>query len=299
MAEGSIFIVESGWFLNISHSDATVTTLDIVSHNSNSQRFGITILGLHSRQVIILLFVIVPFLIFSVNIQPVHAVPESHMLPVPYHAQSEALATPNNNYYCSPTSVQMVLQYISGKIVSQITLASELDIKPSCGGLCDSSMLKTLFTSRGYNLVSIDNSNLETLKELNSQGHATIINLHFDASHEIGHYVVMVGYDEKGIYVNDPWPTTWRQPNDRSSGPDAFISNSVLTDLWSRYNQWTLRVPYQAFSTVSTQSNITGIYLYSIAGVLVAVLVFIFIRKRRAAVPPPLPPPPPPEQPTQ
>ena len=171
--------------------------------------------------------------------------------------------TPPDDNYCGPASVQMALQYISGQTISQASLATELKTALPTQGGTPLRMMRIPFINRGYDLVGIDRSNLDTLKELNSKGYVLIIAMSFDASSmqprdtsdtSQGHYVVVVGYDQAGIYVNDPWPSNWSEPLARKSGPNAFISNTLFAILWSRYDRWMIRIPYPAHASTSVTS---------------------------------------------
>jgi hypothetical protein len=174
------------------------------------------------------------------------------MLLVPYHSQGES-SSRDDDVYCGPSSAQMVLQYISGKYVSQLTLAQELGTDYDSGTY--HNRLYRVFTNRNYTQVSAQNRDLDTLKQLNSEGYASIIIIYYDGSHKTGRYVVVVGYNETGIFVNDPWPLNWHQSADRKSGPGTFISNSLLADLWSRDNDWVLIIPYPASVSSSVQQQ--------------------------------------------
>jgi hypothetical protein len=145
----------------------------------------------------------------------------------------------------------MVIEYISGEKVPQAELAREMETGPACGGTCLDNM-SLPFLNRGYTQVSDlqsgYNTTLDELKELNSQGYLSIINIHFDTNHAYGHYIVFVGYNATGVIVHDPEPISSNQPVSRRTGPNAFISNQLLADLWSRHDQWALKVRYTYMS---------------------------------------------------
>jgi len=176
------------------------------------------------------------------------------MLDVPYHAQEEDL-------YCGPASVRMVIEYISGKLTSLHALAMEM----GTGKGTHHSRMGIPFWSLGYEYVSEDRITLDELKELNSQGYASIIAIWFDTNHKNGYYVVVIGYDQNGAYVNDPWGTFRSQPVSRRTGKDAVISYTPLVDLWTESAQWVLRIPYLWYaapppsSTYSIPISVAGI----------------------------------------
>jgi len=200
-----------------------------------------------------------------------NAIPASNSIKVPYHAQE--LDT-----YCAPACVTMVIRYISGETVSTDVLAGEM--RTDINGT-DPSVVHLPFDNRGFNLVGETHATLEELKEQNSRGYASIASVWFDKNHKLGHYVVVVGYNTTGIFVNDPWPTEWVQPEGRTSGENAFIPNSLFADLWSVTYQWVLEVSYpphnQSQPTVSYLNQLVTVILF--LGVIVSVM--LIARRRR------------------
>jgi len=55
--------------------------------------------------------------------QAAFAIPSTNMIDVPYHAQEKT-------YYCGPASVQMTIEYLSGDIIPQQVLATEMKTDP-------------------------------------------------------------------------------------------------------------------------------------------------------------------------
>jgi hypothetical protein len=56
---------------------------------------------------------------------------------------------------------------------------------------------------------------------------------------------VVTGYNQTGIFVNDPRPPWGKgQPSDRRTGMNAFISEDLLANLWIPKNNWLLKIPY-------------------------------------------------------
>jgi ABC-type bacteriocin/lantibiotic exporter with double-glycine peptidase domain len=183
--------------------------------------------------VFLMIMLTVPFL-YSPQ---VYALPESNMLAVPYHTQE-------TDYYCGPTSVQMVLEYITGEVTAQGVLAEEMGTSAAKKGT-DTNMMPIPFRNREYASSERRKASLNDLKELNAKGYATIMNIHFDTDHKSGHYVVVVGYNETGIFMNDPWPTRWKQPVSRRTGSSTYLSYSLVIDLWMRREYWMIEIPYK------------------------------------------------------
>jgi len=138
----------------------------------------------------------------------------------------------------------MGIEYVSGDVIPQGTLATEMKTDP-VKGVTYTNMMHVSFVNRRYASVR-ERRYVATdeLKTQNSLGFISILLIWFDTDHKSGHYVVVVGYNTTGIFVNDPWPTYWGQPRSRKTGKNAFISDSLLADLWTNYNQWVLEIAY-------------------------------------------------------
>lgn len=160
----------------------------------------------------------------------------SFIIEVPYHDQQ-------TSYYCGPAAIQMVLEYSNGMYLSQDMLGDEVNVDP-IEGVTYTSMMDDPFRARMDFRVSSGHSTLAQLKQKITQGYASIMLIWFDQRHESGHYVVAVGYNETGVFINDPWPDNWMLPEGRETGPFAYLSNEELKDLWSKYRQWSMIVPF-------------------------------------------------------
>ena len=160
----------------------------------------------------------------------------SYILEVPYHDQQ-------TDYYCGPAAVQMVMEYSNGVYMTQDQLGDELHTDPIEGVTFTYAMTEP-FQARKISKVSSGPTTLAQLKQRINNGYAPILLIWFDKNHETGHYVVAVGYNETGVFVNDPWPEEWGSPEGRETGSYVYITNGELQDLWSNYYQWSMTVPF-------------------------------------------------------
>jgi hypothetical protein len=196
------------------------------------------ILNDRNRTKKILPFLMIIFLsisCISINPIPVSSIPEEIILNVPYHQQ-------DNNYYCGPACVEMALEYLTGDVIPQDTLAAQLQTDPEALVTWTNHM-PTPFINFGYpDTQGYQYSSREELNTRSSEGLLSIILIWFDTNHRYGHYVVVIGYNATGIFVHDPWPIDWGQPQTRRTGQNAYISNALLSDLWTNYYRWILKV---------------------------------------------------------
>lgn len=178
-------------------------------------------------------------LISTLASYPTKEISSSNFISVTYSAQKKS-------YYCGPAAVQMALSYLLDSFPSQDELATEMQTDAKAGVTYTNKMRKA-FDNRGFTQVYEDDSNLDELKILNSNGYLIIILIYFDITHEYQHYVLVIGYDSKAIYVHDPWPTSWRQPQGRTTGANVSVSEELLNDLWScQPSNWGLVIPYSS-----------------------------------------------------
>ncbi len=160
----------------------------------------------------------------------------SYILVVPYHDQQ-------TSYYCGPAAVQMVMEYSNGMLLSQDQLGEELNTDP-IEGVTYTYDMGDPFEARSISRVNSGRTTLTSLKQKINNGYAPILLIWFDETHDAGHYVVAVGYNETGVFINDPWPSDWNQPVGRETGSYVYLSNEELRDLWSSYYQWSMTVPF-------------------------------------------------------
>jgi hypothetical protein len=222
------------------HGSASVPSVAV-------HRFGGS--GFFRRHFTIALLVLIVSTISVLGCQQAYAIPSSNMLQVPYHPQE-------TDYYCGVASVQMAIHYISGDVIPQDTLAKELKTVPKEGTW--TYMMHKPFDLRRYPAVHQAHATLDELKNQNSRGYVSVIVIWADTDHKYTHYVVVIGYNATGIFVNDPWPSNWGQPVSRRTGEKAFISNKLLSNLWAYLDEWVFEIPYESRIYVFTLS-VTGV----------------------------------------
>ena len=168
---------------------------------------------------------------------PTKGISSSNFISVTYFAQK-------TRYYCGPAAVQMAFSNLLDTFPSQDELATEMETDVQAGVTYTDKMRKA-FDNRGFTQVYEDELNLDELKTLNSNGYLVIILIYFDSTHNYQHYVLVIGYDSNAIYVHDPWPTSFGQPQGRTTGANVSISEELLSDLWScQPSNWGLVIPY-------------------------------------------------------
>ncbi len=144
-------------------------------------------------------------------------------------------------YFCGQASVQMILYAVQGIPVSQYSLEKEMGFIEGAGTR-NINMMKP-FEKRGIQVLNSGPfSNLEYLRKGVDNGQYSIINIRFDVDSSSSHYVVVVGYNASGFFLNDPWPEEWKEPVGRHSGENVYVSNELLDRLWGFRLNWVLSV---------------------------------------------------------
>ena len=161
---------------------------------------------------------------------------QSLILDVPYHDQQ-------TSYFCGPASVKMVLDYTQNLEISQDTLSYEL-LTDENEGVTYTELMDEPFIHRDLTQIKNGRLSLNQLKKQMTFGYAPILLIWFDDNQEKGHYIVAVGYNETGVFVNDPWPSYWGEPDGRETGPFVYLSNEKLLDLWSIRRNWAMTVAF-------------------------------------------------------
>jgi hypothetical protein len=144
---------------------------------------------------------------------------------------------------CGPASVQMILKYLNIlPLPTQHILAEEMNT--SIYEYTYSRCMHIPFKNRYfkyYNGTTISfKQALNNLKGNISKNFPMVILTWYNLSHKIGHYRVVTGYNYSGIFVHDPF-----------DGPNRFLNNLILEDLWSYSNFWSLIILEQPYFNIS------------------------------------------------
>jgi len=135
---------------------------------------------------------------------------------------------------CGPASVQMVLKYLGvTTLPNQSELASEMNTSIYNYTYC--IYMHIPFIKRGFekylsgSLSGEFECALSNLKGNVSRNFPVIILTWYDTAHRAGHYRIVTGYNSSGIFVHDP-----------IIGPNIFLNNTILRDLWYYSRFWAL-----------------------------------------------------------
>ena len=178
-----------------------------------------------TQKIILLLFI--AFVGSSVAL--VYAAPSEHY--ISDFSGGRHYYVQETSYNCGPASIQMVLDWLGAQpLPTQVELATELNIP--VGGPALINMMSLPFQSRGFEVEARQGLGIDNLKESIASGHPVIILMYIDAGAVYGHYVVVVGYNETGVFVHDPYSQNFGTIS-REVGANVFISYDSLTTLWS------------------------------------------------------------------
>ncbi len=188
-----------------------------------------------------------------------------------YHVQEA-------QYYCGPASVQMVLDWLGGQsLPTQTALAAELGTPVGGPTLVDTMPLP--FEKRDLSVEEVQGLSVAALKESVANDYPVIILMYLDNGLVYGHYVVVVGYNEGGVFVHDPYSTSYHSVN-RDVGANVFISDNLLATLWS-YSPGHWGLVIKSSPTVSA----LFVWVLMLAAAVVGGLIFVavLVIKRRLA----------------
>jgi len=176
--------------------------------------------------------VLIGMLGIVVEAHEVGASGETYAIPDEYHISGVPFVK-QKTMWCGPASLTMVLNYW-GDPVNQSEVGSAVD--PEHDGTQPGHMIPFL-ESRGYVVYEFDRYSLkhrvsvmDELKVWVCYDYPIVVRQWMYLSKQIGHYRVVVGYDDESIYVKDPY-----------SGSISFSIETFL-ELWDRNNEYGLIV---------------------------------------------------------
>lgn len=170
---------------------------------------------------------------------------------------------------CGPASIQMVLKYLNVlPLPNQSTLANEMNT--TIHKYTYANYMHIPFKKRGFKYYNYTAPSfkiaLSNLRGNISKNFPIIILTWYDLSHKNGHYRVVIGYNYSGIFVHDPW-----------DGPNKFLNNSILEDLWMYSNFWSLIILERPYFNLSIR--ITDIFNFPIKNLKVFLINKVSISK--------------------
>lgn len=166
-----------------------------------------------------LIILLTSALIFSCAPKPLllHSV----IIDVPFYSQSD--------YECGPASLASVINYWNRKRgMEEITVEEIIDAiySPHARGVLGID-LENYARKKGFSALQ-KKGTIEELKELIDSRTPPIILVSYGFYvYQLDHFLVVKGYNEKGIIVN-------------SKKPDEFISYKKLERIWKRADNWML-----------------------------------------------------------
>jgi hypothetical protein len=144
-------------------------------------------------------------------------------------------------YYCGQAVVQMILVQKTGVTVPQDELADEMKVIENWGTKIGD--MRTPLVDRGLEVVDEGKRrNINHLVNAVDAGQLSIILIDFDVDSSSGHYVLVTGYNQDGVIVQDPWTESWSVPDGRNAGEDTVLGYELVEDLWIGRSGWVLTV---------------------------------------------------------
>lgn len=190
---------------------------------------------------------------------------------------------------CGPASVQMVLDFFNvDPLPSQEQLAAEMNT--TIFTYTYTNHISTPIRNRDVQIVFDGHLSsdfpvaLEELQEDVSRNQPVIVLTWYDSDKENGHFRVVTGYNETGLFLHDPWDQ--ELGSGLYYGPNIFLGNSLFEELWTKYNNWALVLesgePYEIAPDVGSDPySIPPWFIVSIVIITASILVLFHLRQRR------------------
>jgi len=131
-----------------------------------------------------------------------------------------------------------------------------------------------------FNICSRKNMTLEDVVEEVTHNYPVIILIYFDLNVKNGHYILIIGYNETGVFAHDPWT---KQHEGRKCGPNIYLSRQLLQQLWIYSSNWGMTVRHEPSPLNSVvyyfYKNIIVITLFTL--VFFLAVIFRFLKKAK------------------
>ena len=145
--------------------------------------------------------------------------------------------------WCGPACVVMVLNYWHIDVTVE---EAGMQIDPEQDGAKTTELVRYL---QGFEVGLYKLNSIEELKTWISRDHPIMVLVWSDTTKTAGHYLVITGFDEDGIHLNDP------------NGKKVEFTYEKFSDLWTRhYNYGLVISPVKVFLTDPDQTNKTWRY---------------------------------------
>lgn len=169
------------------------------------------------------------------------AYPTSVKLSLPYFDQLDNSENPYGS--CNVTSIAMCLAYLGAKRLSpQQRFPDELDDYCDNHGLDrhDPNALAKVVESYGFHDRFSTTASFDEVKEWLIQGNPAVTHGYFTAS---GHVIVIIGYNDKGFIVNDPYGELMYSPSSKyyntyTTGAGLTYSYNLMFDTCCTGNEF-------------------------------------------------------------
>lgn len=183
---------------------------------------------------------------------------------------------------CGPACVQMVLDFFDVEpLPSQEELAS--DMNTTIYEYTYTNYTTQPFESRNITVIFegyLDNNFSNALRQLKgniSLNRPTILLMWYDTSNQTGHYRVVTGYNQTGLFFHDP--ANPEHVYCFYSGTNVFLDNTLVEKLWTKRDNWALVL--QSGPPHTPRALVPIYLLVAIPVVVVGMVIGIIYWRRR------------------